>query len=318
MSEYNSDTMDLAAFDSEAGESDSWAGGLPPADEGHGLREMPGASPRPTGDHIGSPQQETSSVPADGTPADKRAAFRALITGEYRDQYAEATQRLINRRFRETEGLRAAAKRAAPLMDALAERYGIGADEPEALAAAVQSDVAELKPDDPILAALSERYDIDAGDKRALLAALQRENAARLSPGAEAALRSRRDRAAAAFADARCRSWLAEAEALQARCPDFDLAAMSRDRVFTTLLAAGLGVAAAWRAADAEGTARRAAAEARRDLAARIRAGMARPAEAGAASQAAFTVRADPGRFSDGQVRDVLAKLDRRERVSFG
>ena len=133
-----------------------------------------------------------------------------------------------------------------------------------------------------------------------------------------AALAAERHARAAAFAAARCRSWLAEAETLQKRCPDFDLAALAHDRVFTLLLAGGVPMEAAYRAADVEGTARRAAAEARRDLAERIRANALRPTEAGAASQPAFALRPDPNRLDEGQVRDVLARLDRRERVSFG
>ena len=133
-----------------------------------------------------------------------------------------------------------------------------------------------------------------------------------------AALAAERHARAAAFAAARCRSWLAEAEALRSRDPGFDLAAMARDRVFTLLLAGGVPMAAAYRAADVEGVARRAADAARRDLAERIRAGALRPTEAGAASQPAFALRPDPSRLDDGQVRDVLARIDRRERVSFG
>ena len=123
---------------------------------------------------------------------------------------------------------------------------------------------------------------------------------------------------ASAFARERCRSWLAEAEALRGRCPDFDLGAMAHDRVFTLLLAGGVPMEAAYRAADAEGLARRAAAAARRELAERIRANAARPTEAGAAAQPAFALRPDPGRMDAGQVREVLARIDRRERVSFG
>jgi len=145
---------------------------------------------------------------------------------------------------------------------------------------------------------------------------MQREPSA-VPDAAALALEARHERASA-FATARCRAWLAEAEGIRARNPDFDLAALARNRVFTLLLAGGVPIEQAWRAADVDAVARRAASDARRDLAERIRAGAVRPTEAGAASQPAFALRDDPGRLSDGQVRDVLARLERRERVSFG
>ena len=121
-----------------------------------------------------------------------------------------------------------------------------------------------------------------------------------------------------AFARARCALWQQQAEALHARHPDFDYAAMARDRVFTTLLAAGLPMERAWRAADAERLARAAAAEARRAMAAEVRARGSRVTESGCAPAPAFGVRPDVGRMSDEQVRSVLARIDNREHITFG
>ena len=45
-------------------------------------------------------------APQETSAEEKAKAFRALIRGEYRAQYAEETQKLINRRFKETEKLR--------------------------------------------------------------------------------------------------------------------------------------------------------------------------------------------------------------------
>jgi hypothetical protein len=74
----------------------------------------------------------------------------------------------------------------------------------------------------------------------------------------------------------------------------------------------------AWRAANVDAVARRAAAEARRAVTADIRARGARPAEAGAAATPAFVSREDVARLTDDEVRDVLGRVARREHVSFG
>lgn len=67
-----------------------------------------------------APQQTT----CDPAP-DKGKAFRALIRGEYRDQYADETRKLINRRFRETDARMASMQ---PIIDMLDARYGTEGD----------------------------------------------------------------------------------------------------------------------------------------------------------------------------------------------
>ena len=74
----------------------------------------------------------------------------------------------------------------------------------------------------------------------------------------------------------------------------------------------------AWRAATVEQRERDAAARAERAVAEDIRARGARPAELGGRSVPALSPRSDAARLSDSEVLDVLARLARRERVSFG
>ena len=121
------------------------------------------------------------------------------------------------------------------------------------------------------------------------------------------------------FAAERCRGWLDEAAAFGEREPDFDLAARLRaGGVFPCLLRYGLPLAEAWRAANVDAVARRAAERARIALADDIRARGLRPAEAGAAAVPAFAQREDVAGLSDAEVRAVLGRVERRERVSFG
>ena len=163
------------------------------------------------------------------------------------------------------------------------------------------------RPDNGAAAEIASRLDLPQ-------AAAGRNSPVRGAYEAAAAYHAR----ASAFAAARCRAWLAEAEALADAEPGFDLAAAGRSRVFTALLRAGLPLREAWRAANVDAVARRAAADARAALSADIRARGARPTEAGAAAMPAFAARPDVRRLTDAEVRDVLGRVERREHVSFG
>ena len=166
----------------------------------------------------------------------------------------------------------------------------------------------------------------DASVPAAVPAALLRyaaETAARQAAEAERARyaaeeAARREARARALAEAQSRRWALEAAALRARQPDFDLDAMRADPTFALLLTHGASLERAWRAATVEQRERAARAEAERALSADIRARGLRPAEAGAGSDAVIDLRPDVRSLSDREVLDVLERLKRRERVSFG
>ena len=56
---------------------------------------------------------------------DKRKAYQDIVNGEYKDQYAEDIQRIINRRFKETKGLQEQVDAQKGLIDTLSARYGV-------------------------------------------------------------------------------------------------------------------------------------------------------------------------------------------------
>ena len=216
--------------------------------------------------------------------SDKSKAFRDLIRGEYREQFAEETQRLINRRFRETERLRTLAEGAQPVLDALARRYGLPDADAEALLRAVEDE-----------AAASERTQREA-DERA----------------------SRRRSTAETLSRMQLAKWRAEAEALRARHPDFDLHAWEGDAVFRMFLRGGWPMERAWRQANMEALIAAAKADAERAVTDHIRARGTRPEEAGAAASPAFAVREDVAKLSDAEVKRILARVGEKEKISFG
>ena len=232
---------------------------------------------------------------ADEAPADKARAFRALIRGEYREQYAEETQRLINKRFRETEALRQRLGDLERAAASAAERLGLDPDDPAALLRALEG------AEGPLSHGAARRDSSPRGGAEA----------------AGAAEEEAVDADAHAFALDRSAYWAANAEALAAAHPDFDLAAMCADPTFTLLLTHGAPMERAWQAATVDARVAEAAARAEKAVADNIRARGMRPAEAGG-GVARPALRPDVAALSDDEVRGVLERLERRERVSFG
>ncbi len=265
-------TIDLSAFGEGAAAGE---GGAPEAAETHAAPETRGEK---------QPEQ-TAALRTDmekPETAEKRKAFRALISGAYKEQYTEETQKLINRRFRESETLRQAHEKTRPLLDYLASRYG--AAEPEAL-----------------LEALRAEEDGAAREAERLRQETQ-------------AMHFRAD----SFAEQCCRRWLEEAEQLAQRYPEFSLDEMQRNRVFTLLLGGGVPMEQAYRAAAVETIERQAAAGAEKAVTANIRARGSRPEEAGAAPTPAFGVKETVSNLSDREVLEILARISSREKITFG
>lgn len=77
------------------------------------------------------------------TPEARRARYRALVTGEFKDLYTADTQRIIDCRFKETRSLAEALERQHGVLAALLERYGAAA--PEELEAAVEAHVEQAR-----------------------------------------------------------------------------------------------------------------------------------------------------------------------------
>ena len=82
------------------------------------------------------PEVQTTS----NTLEEKRRAYRALVEGEYKDFYTEDTQRIIDRRFRETRDLEQQAARVQPVLDMLMQRYKIPDGDLSKLTKAVEND----------------------------------------------------------------------------------------------------------------------------------------------------------------------------------
>ena len=89
---------------------------------------------------VGQESAPAAGEQAERTPEQRAADFRALISGEYKDEYTKETQSLINRRFRETKGLQEQLSAHQGLIDLLSSRYGVEDGDVSKLQAAIEAD----------------------------------------------------------------------------------------------------------------------------------------------------------------------------------
>ena len=240
-----------------------------------------------------APQQTPSEA-----PVDKGKQFSDLIKGEFKDQYTEATQKLINRRFRETDQK---IQSMQPVIDMLDQRYGTQGDMTK-LMAAIEGDRAYWQ-DAADEAGMTveqyqkmQQYERQIRQYRAMQQQTQNQYLANLQ----------------------YRQWQTEAEALKQKYPAFDLNAAQQNDMFMTLLRNKYPMEEAYKAAFADQIASQASASAEKAVIENIRARGNRPTEAGSSATPAFTVKDDVSKLSDQDILAILKEIGNGKRVTFG
>lgn len=236
---------------------------------------------------------------------EKRKAFQELVNGEYKDIYTEETQRIINRRFKETANLQSRVDETQPLVDMLMQRYGIKDGNMKKLMSAIESDDAYW----------SEAAD-EAGmsvEQYKAFQKLQREN--------ENMKRIQQQQIGQEFAKNQAQKWYTEAEAVKAKFPGFDLSAELKNPSFISMLKSGTPVEHAYKVLHFDelmGNAMQVtAANTQQAVVANVRARGARPQENGTASQSAFTVKDDVSKLSKKDRAEIARRVARGEKISF-
>lgn len=295
-------TIDLSMFGEGAAAAAAPAGeGSAPAAAAEAPAAAPevryGKQPSQAPEQTAQPQQTQN--PAPEQPVDKGKAFKELINGEYKDQYAEATQKIINRRFRDTD---ATIKAQQPIIEMLDQRYGTNGDMSKLLTA-IESDSA---------------YWQDAADQAGMTVE-QYQKMRKLEQQNNRMRAIQEDQQARYLAGLQVQKWNKEAETVKQQYPDFDFDEAQQNDMFMYLLRSGnYPMAEAYRASFSDRIVANAIANAQKSVTDNIRARGNRPAEAGSASTPAFTVKDDVSKLSNEDVLTILRKLGSGERISFG
>ena len=238
-------------------------------------------------------------------PRDLQAEFDAMIKGDYKEQYSENVQKLINRRFKETKGMEAQIQSTQPLLEMLANKYGVDSTDIEALTNAVSDDDT-----------LWEQQAYDAGmtvQQYKQFKALERENA-ELMRAQEA--RNGEERAQKQLED-----WGRQAMELQQKVPGFDLRVEAENPEFVQMLRAGLPVEHAYKVVHMDeilaGQAVNVAAQAQKQVVDNIRSKGSRPAENGTVSRSGFTYKSDVSKLSKEDRAEIAKRAARGETITF-
>lgn len=276
------------------------------------------SEPAAAGEGGGQEGQQQSSVagsdkdkqPGVTTTSDtleaRRKAFQDLVNSEeYKDIYTEETQRIINRRFRETQNLEQQVARNQPLIDMLMQRYKISDGDIGKLTAAIEND-------DAYWSEAAEEAGMSV-EQYKQFQKLQRENAA--------LMRDQQQRRRQQAAQQQLQKWYGEAEQVKGVYPSFDLNAEVKNRQFISMLKSGVPMQHAYEVVHLDdikaGVAKMQAKATERQVVDGIRAKGARPQENGTTSQSAFTVKDDVGKLTKAERAEIARRVARGEIIKF-
>lgn len=232
---------------------------------------------------------------------DKRQAFRALIEGEYREQYAEMFQAAFNRRFKAVKSMESRLAAQKPILDMLSQRYDVPEGDMEKLRSA-------LEQDDQYWRAAARQAGMSLEQYRQF--ARLREDSRQLQQ-----LRQRQK------AGQQLRRWAMEAGEVRGRYPAFDLRAELADGNFRNLLKSGVSLRQAYELRHMEeikaGAAKAAAQSAGEQMAARIQSRGLRPRENGISSQSAVITKSDVHSLTPAQRKEIARRVQRGDKIRF-
>ena len=271
--------------------------------------DAPAAEAATTDSDAGSQGEGNASKSGISTTSDtleaRKQAFEELISGEYKDVFAERTQQIIDRRFKESKGMEKTINDQKPIIDMLTQKYKIADGDMGKLLQAIEQD-------DTYWEKAAEEAGMSIDQFKAYTK-FQRDS--------EELTRMRQRQAGEQQAQQQLAKWYKEAESVKAKYPTFDLRTELQNRDFTGMLRAGISVENAYKTLHMdeinEATARAAAKTASEQMAANIRAKAARPAENGTSRQSAAIVKSDVHSLSKEDRAEAIRRALRGEKISF-
>lgn len=288
--------LDLTLFESGGGGTGGDAGG-----------DAGGGSPA-----AGDAQQSPTVIDSDAAAA-RRAEFERLIKGDYKDLFDERVKRNIDSRFKQTKSLEEQVeqhKAFAPVLDAIASKYGVDAKNAEAMLKALDDD-ASFYEDEAAKRGLTV-------DQYKEFRKIERENENFRRAEAEAKRKANADQVLA--------KWNQQAEACKQYYGDFDLGAEVNDpdtgSRFVDLLKAGIDVQTAYEVIHKNdllsGAMRYTAAQTQQKVVNDIRARGMRPQENGSGgSAAAAMTQKRPSEMTRKEREAFAQRAMRGERITF-
>lgn len=242
----------------------------------YGKQDAATAEGTTTSDAGGMAQAEGNN-----TPEAKQKAFREMIKGEFKEQFSQEAQSIINRRFKETKGMEQSLAAQQPIIDMMMHRYGIEGGDMAKLREALEKDNAFWE-------SVADQAGLTVEQYRAQQKlAIENEHLRKLEAQRKGQEQFKQQMA----------TWMQDAERVKESYPSFDLEKEAADKNFVDLLKRGVPMLQAYQLlhmAEIEAAAAKAAAQtASAQMAANIKAKAARPTENGMSKQSAAIVKND-------------------------
>ena len=240
------------------------------------------------------------------TLEDRRKAFNDIINSEeYKQFYTEETQKMINRRFKETKNLEKQIESHQPLIDILSQRYNIQDGNIDSIVKAIEDDNSYWETAADEAGMTVEQY------KR--IQKLEREN--------KALIQRQEMQRQNAMVDAQMNKWMAEADALKQEFPGFDFQTELQNTDFQRMITSGVPIGQAFKVLHMneimDSAVKTTAEQTQKKVVNDIRARGSRPVENGLSSQNAISVKGDVTKLTKQQREELAIRAMRGERISF-
>ena len=253
-------------------------------------------------------QEEAAPPPEEpkqtATP-DRNAEFEKLIKGEYKDLYDARMQNAIRGRLKATEDTVNRFNALTPTLELLAEKYGVDANDVEALNKAIEEDESFFQDE-----ALEKGMTVQQLKE---FRKMQRENADLKRQMSDQQTKERAERLYA--------SWVDQGEKTKTVYPSFDLKAEMENPRFVDLLRNNIDVRTAYEVLHKDEIIPAAmqftAKTVEQKLTNKIIAGGQRPTENGMNSQGAAVVKSDVSQLSKADRQEIIRRVQRGERIRF-
>ena len=244
-------------------------------------------------------QTETVAQP------DRNAEFKKLIKGEYKDLYDAEVQDIIQKRLKGQKETVDKYNALTPTLEIMAKKYGVDANDIEALNKAIQED--------------DSYYEQEALEKGMTVQQLkeikkmERENADLKAQMEEA---QRQENGKKLYA-----AWMQQADEAKKVYPSFDLRVEMNNPKFVELLRSNIDVRTAYEVTHKDeiisGAMQFTAQAVESKLAKKIASNGARPSENGMSSQSAAVVKSDVSQLSKEDRAEIIRRVQRGEKIRF-
>lgn len=235
------------------------------------------------------------------TAADRAAEFDRLIKSDYKDLFDSRVQGIIDKRFKETKTLETQLGSISPVLEMVANKYGVEPGDFESLTKAIEDDDAyweELADEEGLTV---EQYKYKQK--------LERENAQYNRMIQEQKMHQQTEQI--------YQGWVEASKEVQAAYPDFNLETECNNKGFVDLISRGVDLKTAYEVTHMDDIKNSIAKSTKAATADTIRTNGQRPPENGVNSQPGVIIKADVGNLSRHDRAEIARRVARGEEIKF-